>query len=83
MAVAGDRLVLAGPPDTTAPQDALAALDGREGGVLWLISMADGRKVAQYQLDSPPVFDGLAVARGRLYWSDTDGHLRCYAEAAD
>jgi len=43
------------------------------------VSAADGRKVAEYTLDAPPVFDGLIAARGRLYLSTTDGKVLCMA----
>jgi hypothetical protein len=36
--------------------------------------------MATYPLDSPPIFDGMAAAYGRLYVSMTDGSLVCMAE---
>jgi hypothetical protein len=83
MALAGEHLLLAGPPDDRDPRDALASLDGRRGGVLWIVTAAEGRPVAQWPLDCPPIHDGLAVARGRLYWSGTDGRIRCYAKPTE
>lgn len=82
MALAGDHLLLAGPPDNDRPRDALAWLEGRQGGVLWLLSTADGRKIAEWKLASPPIYDGLAIAGDRLYWSGTDGRIRCWAEGS-
>ena len=82
MALAGDKLLLAGPPDRPDPAEALAALQGREGGLLWVLSATDGKKLAECRLDAPPVFDGLAVAHGRLYASTTDGKVRCLGTAA-
>ena len=38
-----------------------------------------GSTLAEYPLDSLPVFDGLIAANGRLYLVTTDGKLRCYA----
>jgi outer membrane protein assembly factor BamB len=55
-----------------------AALDGRDGALLWAVSAADGGKLAEYKLDAPPVFDGMAAAGGRLYLSTVDGHLQCF-----
>ncbi len=70
MAIAGSTLFVAGPPDELEP----------EGGLLWALSVADGRKLAEVELDAPPVFDGLAAAGGRLYVSCKDGSLRCFGK---
>jgi hypothetical protein len=56
-----------------------AALAGEAGGLLWAVSAPEGTKLAEYQLDAPPVWDGLAAADGRLYLASTDGVLRCYS----
>ena len=58
-----------------------AALAGRAGAVLWAVSAADGRKMAELALDSPPVFDGMAAAGGKLYLSAMDGSVRCLGPA--
>ena len=78
MVLAGDTLFIAGPPDVVPADDPYAAFDGRKGARLWAVSAADGRKLAEYQLDSLPVFDGLIAAGGRLYLATTDGQLLCY-----
>jgi hypothetical protein len=77
MVLAGDVLLLAGPPDLADPKEALAALEGRKGALVWTVSAADGKRLAEGQLDSPPVFDGLAVAGGRLYVATKDGRVLC------
>ncbi len=41
------------------------------------MAAVDGRKLAEYKLDSPPVWDGLAAASGRLYLSTTAGVVMC------
>ena len=82
MVLAGETLFVAGVPDVADPTDplvALAALEGRKGAQLQAYSAADGRKLAEYQLTSPPVFDGLIAAAGRLYCSTTDGKVTCMA----
>ena len=82
MVLAGETLFVAGVPDVADPTDplvALAALEGRKGAQLQAYSAADGRKLAEYQLTAPPVFDGLIAAAGRLYWSTTDGKVMCMA----
>ena len=80
MVLAGETLFVAGVPDVADPTDpsaALAALEGRKGAQLQAYSAADGRKLAEYKLASPPVFDGLIAAGGRLFWSTTDGKVVC------
>lgn len=51
--------------------------DGQKGAYLLAFSKADGDELAVYDLDAPPVFDGLAAAGGRLYVSLEDGRLLC------
>ena len=55
-----------------------AALEGRRGAVLWAVSAEDGNKLAEYELDAPPVFDGMAAAGGHLYLTTIDGQLQCF-----
>jgi hypothetical protein len=47
---------------------------------LCAVSAADGKTLAQYHLDSLPVFDGLAAAQGRLYLTLQDGRLLCLGD---
>ena len=46
MVPAGEKLILAGPPDSPDPREALAAVQGRRGATLWVINAADGEKLA-------------------------------------
>jgi len=78
MALAGQTLIIAGPPDVLDLQDPLGAFEGRKGGRVWTLSPSDGSKLAEYELDSPPVFDGMAVAHGKLYISLESGELVCF-----
>jgi len=77
MVIAGETLFVAGTPDVVDPDDPWSAIDGKKGGVLWAVSTADGKKLAEYPLDAPPIFDGMAAANGRLYISTTDGNVVC------
>ncbi len=77
MVLARERLFLAGPPDIVPADDPLAAIKGRRGAMLWAVSAADGKKLAELKLDAPPVFDGMAAAGGRLYISLENGRLVC------
>ena len=78
MVLAGDKLFAAGTPHIVDPKDPLAAIEGRRGAGLWIISAGDGGKLAEYKLNSPPVFDGMAVTDGRLYVSLKDGTIACF-----
>jgi outer membrane protein assembly factor BamB len=76
----GNALYIAGPPDVCQADDPAGALQGRKGGVLLAFDAADGRKLSALPLDSPPVFDGLSAACGRLYLSNTAGEVICLGE---
>ena len=56
-----------------------AALQGAEGGILRAVSAADGKTLAEWKLDALPSWDGMAAARGRLFFSTTDGRVICLA----
>jgi outer membrane protein assembly factor BamB len=81
MVLADDRLVVAGPPDVVPDENPWAAFEGNKGGVLWTVDCQDGAKLAERELASVPVFDGMAAARGRLYICTTDGKVLCMAGA--
>jgi hypothetical protein len=63
-------------------EDFVASYEQRLGGVLWLASAKDGRKIAEHQLDAAPAWDGMAAAGGRLFISLKDGSLRCFGADA-
>ncbi len=93
MVVARDTIFIAGPPEKTEtqgsgeasllladPQEAVAAWNGQRGGMLWAVSAADGQRQAAYELDAPPIFDGMAATEDRLYLATTDGRVICLAD---
>ncbi len=55
-----------------------AALTGHRGGALLAVSSDDGKTLARYELEAPPVFDGLIAAAGRLFLTTTDGQIVCF-----
>ncbi len=55
-------------------------LNENRKAMLMTLSASDGTEMARYQLDSMPVFDGMAAACGRLYVSMQDGSLLCMSE---
>jgi len=95
MAVGGERLFIAGPPDLADESKMLGFLPGaddeinrqlkaqdeawrgKRGALLWVVATEDGKKLAEYHLDSLPVFDGMIAARGQLFISTQDGRLLC------
>jgi outer membrane protein assembly factor BamB len=83
MVLAADKLCVAGwrdamvvklksgrpkDPDNPDPRDSL----------LRLYANVDGAKLWECDLSAEPVFDGMAVAGGRLYLSTKDGRLTCF-----
>jgi outer membrane protein assembly factor BamB len=51
---------------------------GKMGALLWVVSAADGQKLAEYKLDAVPVWDGMSVAGGRLFISLASGTVACW-----
>jgi outer membrane protein assembly factor BamB len=88
MVLTSDKLIVAGPPDVgqkdTAllgfknEREALAAFRGEKGTALQVISASDGGKLAEYELDAMPVFDGMSAASGRVYISLKNGTVECW-----
>jgi outer membrane protein assembly factor BamB len=76
MVLAGEILFAAG-PILTDPDDAPQAPAENRESLLLAISASDGTELAQYRLDSAPIFDGMAAAFGRLYISMMDGSVLC------
>jgi len=77
MVLANETLFLAGAVDVVPPDDPYASLEGRSRAVLWAVSTTDGKKVTEYPLASPPVFDGMIAAGGNLYLATVDGKVVC------
>ena len=69
------------PNQTPEVQEQLAkqlkAWRGKSGALLWTVSAENGQTVSQLRLHTPPVFDGMAAARGRLYVTGMDGSVVC------
>ena len=80
MALAKGRLFVAGPPDVVDPADPLGAFEGRKGGRLYVVDASTGERVAEHALPSPPVFNGVAAARGLLFLAEEDGSLACFGK---
>jgi outer membrane protein assembly factor BamB len=94
MVLADRTLFIAGPPDLVDekaafynPDDAEIrrkldeqddAFEGQKGSLLQVISASDGKKLAEYHLESVPVWDGMAAAYGRLYLPMSNGKVFCF-----
>lgn len=79
MLKAGDRLFFGGMPREALQDDPHATYEGRKGGLLTVVSAQDGSATDQYKLNSPPVWDGMAAANGKLFFSTENGELQCWA----
>ena len=77
---AGEMLILGGGPYVVAAQDPSAAYEGRTAGLIRLVRADDGEQISQYELDSPVVRNGLAVAGNRLYAVTMDGSIVCLSK---
>ncbi len=82
MVLADDRLFAAGMPDVIDPDDPLAGFEGRQAARLQVFSAEDGSLLSSRDLPSPPAFDGLSAAGGRLYLATGDGKTVCFGGAA-
>lgn len=78
MLKSGDNLFLGVTPVQIPADDPHAAYEGRRGGAIWVASCEDGSMVAEYQLDSPAVWDGMAAANGKLFLATSDGSVLCF-----
>ncbi len=78
MLAAQSTLFVAGTPDVVPADDPWAAIEGRKGGVMWVVATDTGKKLAEYKLDAPPVWNGLATAGKRLYMTCKDGKVLCF-----
>ena len=79
LVVAGDTIIAAGVPlqPSFALRQLSASFAGEQGGVLWTASSKDGTKIAELTLPAPPVWDGLAAARGDCIIALKDGTVLC------
>jgi len=80
LALTGDHFCLAGLPDTADKADPWGAFDNRQGGILEICTKKDGSVAHSFKLKSAPVYDGMAIADGRVILSLRDGTVVCYGE---
>ena len=96
MLLADDTIFIAGPEDLidednassrTLDPEVKAALakqleiwDGKHGADLWAVSKSDGQAKAKIKLHTPPIFDGMAAAQGKLFIVGMDGSITCWGK---
>ncbi len=96
LVLANRTLFAAGPPDVADEEEVFGnyndadvratlerqkrAFAGKEGALLWAVSATDGKKLSELEIGSPPVFDGMAAANGKLYLAAMDGSVSCFGE---
>jgi outer membrane protein assembly factor BamB len=45
---------------------------------MWAVNTETGEQSTGLELTSPPVWDGITVAQGRVYVSTMDGRVQCF-----
>jgi outer membrane protein assembly factor BamB len=88
LVLADTTLFLAGPPELAETRSsnlilqdtgkAEAAFLGRQGAALLSVDAENGRQLAEYELESSPVFDGMIATQGRIFVALEDGSLVCF-----
>lgn len=81
---AGDRLVLGGMVNQFDPNDLNAPINttyaGNGVGLLQVLSTVDGKKLADLQLEAPPVWDGITAAQNQLFIATGAGTVLCFGQ---
>jgi len=77
MTLTSNALLFAGPPWSGEPDDVSAVLDESASGLLTAVAPSNGKTMATYTLEAPPVWDGMAAADERLYICTKDHRVVC------
>ena len=72
MALCGDSVLYAG--------RIKGAKEGAPAGFLVILSTQDGKKLGEFPLEAPPTYDGIAVARERVFVSLQNGTVACFGK---
>ncbi len=73
------NLFVGGMPLKLSAEDPFASYEGKKGGIVGVISSEDGNVLAEYDLSSPVIWDGMAAANGKLFVVTSDGSIFCFA----
>ncbi|MBF0197623.1 MAG: PQQ-binding-like beta-propeller repeat protein [Planctomycetes bacterium] len=61
-------------------EESLAKWQGKAGGIFQRYHKREGKLLDEQKLTSPPVFDGMITAYGKIYIALKDGSVLCLAE---
>jgi len=75
MVLAHNILFAAGSPVDI--ENGPGAPDEAQGALLLAVAASNGATLAQYRLEAPPVFDGMAAVANRLYMTLENGNIVC------
>ncbi|MDP1589604.1 MAG: LamG domain-containing protein, partial [Prosthecobacter sp.] len=75
-----ERLAAKDPAILKELEEQNEALEGRRGAKMWAVNVETGEQSTGLELTSPPVWDGITVAQGRVYISTVDGRLQCFGK---
>jgi hypothetical protein len=75
-----ERLAAKDPEILKELEEQNEALEGRRGAKMWAVNVETGEQSTGLDLTSPPVWDGITIARGRVYVSTVDGRLQCFGK---
>jgi outer membrane protein assembly factor BamB len=75
-----ERLAAKDPEILKELEEQNEALEGRRGARMWAVNVETGEQSNGMELTSPPVWDGITVAQGRVYVSTVDGRLQCFGK---
>ncbi len=81
MLKSGGCLFLGAMPVEVPKDDPYAAYEGRRGGMIRIASAKGGEKIAEYKLDAPVAWDGMAAAHRKLFVCTEAGTIFCFAPA--
>jgi len=78
MVLADKTLFIAGPPDMIQRKDKDTPADvNSKEAFLCAVDTGNGEILTQYNLDCPPVFDGMIGAQGHIYITTLSGQVLC------
>jgi hypothetical protein len=98
MALSGDLLFMAGPPDIIDEEQTFKQIAGRDasvekllaeqdqvilgksGGQMMVVNAQTGQVLHKLDLDSPPAWDGMALADEQVYLTTLDGKVLCFGK---
>lgn len=76
-----ERLRAGDPRIQEALANQSASLSGKRGAKLLAVSLEDGKTLGELTIHNLPVWDGMAIANGRLFMSTTAGEVVCLTPA--